>query len=49
MRKRSFGRFSTARTMRLMVMVAESQREIESRKKAREIRKTANAPQRAAE
>ena len=30
-------------------MVAESQREIESRKKARETRKTANAPERAAE
>ena len=44
MRKRSLGRFSIARTTRLMVMVHESHREMVSRKKARERINTVSAP-----
>lgn len=47
-RKSNFGRFSTARTTRLMVRVEESHREMQSRNNEREIMKTANAPERAA-
>lgn len=49
MRKRSLGRFSMARTTRLIVMVHESHWEIESRRNVRERINTVSAPLRAAQ
>lgn len=46
MRKRSFGRFSMAVTTRLPVIVHESQRDIDSRKNARDKMNTRRAPAR---
>jgi hypothetical protein len=48
MRKSSFGRFSIARTTRLRYTNCANQREMASRKRWRETRKTASAPESAA-
>jgi len=48
MRKRSLGRFSMARTTRLMDVHEASQWEIDSRKRERETINTVSAPERAA-
>ena len=46
MRKRSFGRFSIARTTRFIVSVLESQREMHVRRNMRERINTVSAPAR---
>ena len=49
MRKRSFGLFSIARTMRLIVTVHDSHLEMLARKNVRETVKTTSAPAREAQ